>query len=406
MMAEWTGWIWKQGFRLFLVCLLAVSSYASAQAKREMTKEEIEQLNALGYTATASKDSTKAGVTRIDENAVCPGFRLYIPGAAPLAELIDAKGNTIHKWQMNPWDVEPGFERVYPVEPGWFSRARMLDDGSLLAIFGAIGIVKLNKNSEVLWRVQNRAHHALDIAENGDIYVLRHYTRVIPRLYKDEPAVDDLIAILDSEGREKDAISILEAIENSREFAYLWENHARRAYKPRDILHPNSITILDGANAQQAPAFKKGNLLVSVAFLNALVVIDPATRELVWAHQGPYKIQHDPSVLDNGNLLVFDNRGIAPHSRVIEFTLPSMEIAWSFCGTDQVPFASDTCGTCQRLPNGNTLIVESNGGRAFEVTPKGDIVWEFYNPHRTQENKITKIYMMTWLPAGVNRFWE
>ena len=39
-------------------------------------------------------------------------------------------------------------------------------------------------------------------------------------------------------------------------------------------------------------------------------------------------------------------------------------------------------GTSQRLPNGNTLITESENGRAFEVVPGGDIVWEYNNPHR------------------------
>ncbi len=36
----------------------------------------------------------------------------------------------------------------------------------------------------------------------------------------------------------------------------------------------------------------------------------------------------------------------------------------------------------QRLPNGNTLITGSSGGRIFEVTRDGEIVWEFFNPRR------------------------
>jgi len=38
------------------------------------------------------------------------------------------------------------------------------------------------------------------------------------------------------------------------------------------------------------------------------------------------------------------------------------------------------------LPNGNTLITESENGKAFEVTPEGKIVWEFFNPHRAGDN--------------------
>ena len=32
---------------------------------------------------------------------------------------------------------------------------------------------------------------------------------------------------------------------------------------------------------------------------------------------------------------------------------------------------------CQRLPNGNTLIAEATTGRTFEVTCKGEVVWEY-----------------------------
>lgn len=33
----------------------------------------------------------------------------------------------------------------------------------------------------------------------------------------------------------------------------------------------------------------------------------------------------------------------------------------------------------QRQPNGNELIAEAHAGRVIEVTPSGEIVWEFIN---------------------------
>ena len=51
----------------------------------------------------------------------------------------------------------------------------------------------------------------------------------------------------------------------------------------------------------------------------------------------------------------------------------------------------------QRLPNGNTQIAEATSGRIFEVTPEGEIVWEYVDPagfvfraHR---------YPYDWVPA-------
>jgi hypothetical protein len=39
-------------------------------------------------------------------------------------------------------------------------------------------------------------------------------------------------------------------------------------------------------------------------------------------------------------------------------------------------------GSVARLPNGNTLITVSESGRALEVTREGEVVWEFFSPHR------------------------
>jgi hypothetical protein len=35
----------------------------------------------------------------------------------------------------------------------------------------------------------------------------------------------------------------------------------------------------------------------------------------------------------------------------------------------------------QRLENGNTLICQGRDGRFFEVTPEGEIVWEYWTPY-------------------------
>jgi len=52
--------------------------------------------------------------------------------------------------------------------------------------------------------------------------------------------------------------------------------------------------------------------------------------------------------------------------------------AWSYSDPPQF-FAAFISGA-QRLPNGNTLVCEGPDGRVFEVTPRGEIVWEYLNP--------------------------
>ena len=86
--------------------------------------------------------------------------------------------------------------------------------------------------------------------------------------------------------------------------------------------------------------------------------------------------------------MLFDNLGqFGPggRSRVIAFDPMTSEITWQYRGTRSQPFDSEVRAAQQRLANGNTLITEAVGGRLFEVTADGDIVWEFINPVRAND---------------------
>jgi hypothetical protein len=81
-----------------------------------------------------------------------------------------------------------------------------------------------------------------------------------------------------------------------------------------------------------------------------------------------------------------DNRGHAGKSKGIEFDPWSQQTVWGFYGTADNDFYTRTCGSNVRLANGNTLITESDSGRAFEVTPSGAAVWRFCNPARAGDD--------------------
>lgn len=88
-----------------------------------------------------------------------------------------------------------------------------------------------------------------------------------------------------------------------------------------------------------------------------------------------------------GNILVFNNGG--NYSIVTEFNPVSLDVVWEYSGLElgyceshslAHYFFSPAISSAQRLPNGNTLITEGDGGRIFEVTPDRETVWEFINP--------------------------
>jgi hypothetical protein len=62
-----------------------------------------------------------------------------------------------------------------------------------------------------------------------------------------------------------------------------------------------------------------GNLLISMRDISALAVIDGHTEKVVWMLRDVFAKQHDPRILANGRLLLFDN-GLARRqaSRALE----------------------------------------------------------------------------------------
>jgi len=362
------------------------------------------RLEALGYADGTREAPQKHGVTVHDSMASFDGYNLYTSGHAPEAILIDMDGNILHRWSHGLWTVWPHLPKPENPQIFW-RRVHVFENGDLLAIFGGVGIIKLDKDSNLLWENHNQAHHDLSVTANGDIYLLTRSERLVQELNADEPFVEDFLTILDKSGREKSSVSILKSFQNAPHYEHYWLHEARQG---GDAFHTNTVFLLDGRISPRIPAFSKGNILTSMRHLNAIAVIDMKIEQVVWVHKGSYRAQHDPRILQNGNLMLFDNGVDDLRSRILEFDPEKMELVWSYKGTVDNPFYSKLCGTCQRLPNGNTLITETDAGRAFEVTRDNQIVWEYYNPHRVGEknNRIASLFEMERLPPNFPVHWS
>jgi hypothetical protein len=85
---------------------------------------------------------------------------------------------------------------------------------------------------------------------------------------------------------------------------------------------------------------------------------------------------------------------------VLEIDPVKLKLVWSY--TSPTFFATNISGA-QRLLNGNTLITEGPGGRVFEVTNAGAIVWEYIFPifgGDRQANSVYRAYRLpyAWIP--------
>jgi hypothetical protein len=83
---------------------------------------------------------------------------------------------------------------------------------------------------------------------------------------------------------------------------------------------------------------------------------------------------------------------------VLEINPVTLELVWSYQGPR---FFSTNISGAQRLPNGNTLITAGAGGRMFEVTREGAIVWEYMFPlFSAGPNAANAVYRAYRVPYG------
>jgi len=370
--------------------------------------DKIEALEGVGYLTGSKKASMRGGVTVHDGDRVDEGLNLLTSGHAPAAILMTNDGKIRHRWRC-PFDKAfPDFpaEKLSRYQFGdYFRRVRLLDDGALLAIFEGQAMVKIDRNSNVLWAFDGMAHHDLDLDDEGRIWTLTRQAHVVPAIHPSEPILEDFVTRLSAAGKPEVRFSILRAFMKSKH-----RDALRGMPKEGDVLHTNTIEVLDGSLADRIPAFAAGNLLISCLMIDTIAVIDPAKKAVVWTAKRDWVKQHQPTVLANGNILLFDNLGGETRrgrSRAIELDPVTMATVWKYVGAPDRPFETETCGSGQRLPNGNTLLTESDNGRAFEVTPQHEIVWEWVNPNRAgeQHEYIATLFEMIRLPADAPLGW-
>jgi hypothetical protein len=337
----------------------------------------------------------------------CDGFTLCMYGGTTRAVLINMRGEVVHQWQMSfseAWPELPGLRGRITEASIFFNDGHIYPNGDLaVVIHGPVdfrissegyGIAKLDRDSHVLWRYPERCHHDLDVGEDGTIYAITdRAVHEAPQGLEHipTPCLVDCVDVISPEGKRLKRIPLLEAMRDSPYAPLLCMLERPRAGgaappgsapspfrddpRRRDVLHTNAIKVLSKALAPKFPLFKAGQLLVSPRHLDALVVLDPESGKVVWAARGPWHAQHDPSFLDSGRLLLFDNLGSPAGSRVLEYDPRTQALPWSYPGPGGAPFLSRIRGMCQRLANGNTLVVNSDGGEVFEVTPDHEVVW-------------------------------
>jgi len=317
-----------------------------------LSEAELQRLEALGYVDWAEEpvEDAHTGVVAWDPERAHPGYNLVTLPTLRRAELVDMAGDVLQSWtgdEATRWDGSLRWSRELPV------------------------------------------HHHVVERPDGSLAILTRRQRWLPDLTKQTRLVDNGVAILSPDGELLEERSIHDVLSSRPDlFGFLPIESGPDEPNP-DFLHANFIHWMRRpALARHHSLYALSNVLITLRKQDAIAVFDFEKGDLVWAWgQGDLLRPHDAKVLGNGNILIFDNRTGKGMSRVVELDPIALEIVWEWPGAGELEFYSKTRGTVQRFPNGNTLIGESNRGRAIEVTAEAEVVWEYWTPHRNEKSQ-------------------
>ena len=346
---------------------------------------QLDLLREIGYvdfSPNAPSDPDSVGVVLHDKSRVSPGYNLYASRIEHEAYLMDLHGEIVHRWSY------PG-----PKKRVW-DHVVMMENGDLLVIVKFVGVMKRDWNSNLIWRRPLKAHHDIAPAADGSLYVLSMHFENYRNLKVQFPTLVQLSEkgkVVDG-WRSIDHLDELQHWLDSRFFldtllAELEQNGELESYLQThpngfDYFHANTVTILPKTPLGERDArFRAGNLMLCLRNVDQIVILDAQSKKVVWSWGANHlEHPHHPTMLDDGNILIFDNGVRRRHSRVVEIEPASGEPVWQYVADPAKDFFTEPKGSSQRLPNGNTLICQGDYGQVFEVTPEGERVWEWKNP--------------------------
>ena len=316
------------------------------------------------------------GVTHYEPGRAQDGYTLFAPMYGRNVWLIDMWGTIVHRW---PTENMPG------------NYGELLAGGNLLfagrtmppAIpeFAGNGgqIAEYGWDGEVVWEYRDPyLSHCFAPLSNGNLLVNK-WRRV--------PAATARRVKGGQPGTERAGEMYGEAVQEiDRAGKVVWEwltfEHLDPETDAIGPLHPRDRWT----NLNALHEMPDGRVLMSFRCIDTIAIVDRASGNIDW-RWGPGNIagQHDPTWIEDGTVLVFDNGAhrrntTIDYSRVVQVDPATDEIVWEYKENPVHDFSSFICSGAQRLANGNTLICECTKGRLFEVTHGGDVVWEFISP--------------------------
>ncbi|NES70134.1 MAG: hypothetical protein F6K24_35435, partial [Okeania sp. SIO2D1] len=236
------------------------------------------------------------------------------------AEIIDSQGKIVHKWDINWFEMWPNPdhlpEKLLPKEkPGTqIHGAVVMENGDLVFNFEYCGLIRIDREGKVVWRLPYITHHSIHRHDDGNLWVsgLNYRTERTPELpHLTPPFFEDTILEVSPEGDILREWSVAKILRNNGYAGLLHPNPIGNFklklnnHKSKDLLHLNDVEPFP--LKMQEGIFKKGDVMVSPRDINTVFVFNTDTEKIKTVITGKFINQHDPDFVDGNTISVFDN---------------------------------------------------------------------------------------------------
>lgn len=336
--------------------------------------------------------------------------------------MIDRHGDAVHTWRND--EGQPAVEDDPPTFLRGWNHVELDGAGDLFVTVPLQYLLKLDRESNLIWKAPVSAHHDLAIADDGKIHVLTESPKQVKCDDGVHTILDQLITVLEPSGALSCEFSLFDVLRTDGTVSALMDRELVRRHggfdlegwaaspaathsadeaaevrelletgtcpadrtralrllrrlpgSPCDVLHANTVDIL---GAHPRGLWRAGDVLVSLRSLDLVAVLDLREQRVVWAWgDGELSGQHQPSMTPDGNIILMDNGVTAGRSRLVEVEPAEKKIVWQYVTDPPEDFYTPVAGGCEVLPDGNILVTQAQSGRAFEITRDGDVVWEW-----------------------------
>ena len=310
---------------------------------------------ATGGTAEAGE--LRAGTVEKSANGstvvAIQGFHFEGQGSAKKpARLVSADERGGTEWVFD--GTQYGARWFYDVDP--------LPNGNLL-------VVSTNPEGTLVYELDPDTKEQVWVEE-----LPYHDTHDVDRYNETHLAIANMRAWNESCSCPDDRVVLYDREDSEVDWEWTFRNHYPESTDggySEDWTHVNDVEVLDNGET----------LMLSPRNFDQVVFVDVESGEITdrLGADGDHDVlheQHNPDYLETEDgdptILVADSE----NDRVVEYTKTDgeWELVWELGSSETFNWPRDA----DRLPNGNTLVVDSLNHRVVEVTPEGRIVWEYY----------------------------